>query len=184
MNIEELSIRLRIVTINRELYEKMELERQKLDTIGSMAMVMNGICFGNEDGIKASLGCTYACLVTGNYIDGYWEKGVSIVDIYNKKMRKMYNPIYKASVEACKKDRLIKNFTKATNLILDEGYSEGALEEAIGAIIECAVHYYIDLEGAIEKAYYFIQKDTEEMTLRKMAKNSKPARKEGVIFGD
>lgn len=178
MNIEELNTRIRIVTINRQLYEKMELERQKLDTIGSMSMAMNGICFGNEDGIKASLGCTYACLVTGNYIDGFLEKNISIVDIYNKKMRKMYNPIYKASVEACKKDRLIKNFTKATNMILDEGYSEGALEEAIGAIIECAAHYYINLEGAIEKAYYFIQRDTEELNLSKIKK------KEGGIFGD
>lgn len=178
MNIEELGIRLRIMTINRQLYEKMELNKQKLDTCGSMAMAINGICFGNEDGIKASLGCTYACLVTGNYIDGWLEKNINILDIYNKKMRKMYNPIYKASVEACKKDRLIKNFTKATNMILDEGYSEGALEEAIGAIIECAAHYYINLEGAIEKAYYFIQKDTEELNLSKMKE------KEGDIFGD
>lgn len=178
MNIEELNTRIRIVTINRQLYEKMELNKQKLDTIGSMSMAMNGICFGNEDGIKASLGCTYACLVTGNYIDGWLEKNINILDIYNKKMIKMYNPIYKASVEACKKGRLIKNFTKATNMILDEGYSEGALEEAIGAIIECAAHYYIDLEKAIEKAYYFIQKDTEELNLSKMKE------KEGGIFGD
>ena len=178
MNIEELSIRLRIVTINRQLYEKMELERQKLDTCGSMAMVINGICFGNEDGIKASLGCTYACLVTGNYIDGWLEKNINILDIYNKKIRKMYNPIYKTSVEACRKDRLIKNFTRAMNMIFDAGYSEEALEEAIGAIIECAVHYYINLEGAIEKAYYFIEKDTEELKLSKMKKE------EGGIFGD
>lgn len=178
MNIEELSTRLRIVTINRELHEKMELNNQKLDTIGSMSTAMNGICFGNENGLKASLGCTYACLVTGSYIDGWLEKDVSIVDIYNKKMRKMYDPIYKASVEACKKDRLIKNFTKATNMILDEGYSERALEEAIGAIIECAVRYHINLERAIEKAYYFIQRDTEELNLSKMKK------KEGGIFGD
>lgn len=178
MNIEELSIRLRIMTINRQLYEKMELERQKLDTIGSMAMVINGICFGNEDGIKASLGCTYACLITGNYIDGWLEKDVKIVDIYNKKMRKMYNPIIKTSVEVCRKERLIKNFTRAMNMIFDEGYSEGALEDAIGAIIECAVHYYINLEGAIEKAYYFIQRDTEELNLSKMKK------KEGGTLGD
>lgn len=79
---------------------------------------------------------------------------------------------------ACKKERLIKNFTRATNMILDEGYSEGALEEAIGAIIECAAHYYIDLEKAIEKAYYFIEKDTEELKLSKIKK------KEGGIFGD
>lgn len=168
MNIEELNTRLRIMTINRQLYEKMELKRQKLDTIGSMSMAMNGICFGNEDGIKASLGCTYACLVTGNYIDGYLERNINILDIYNKKMIKMHDPICKASAEMCSKDVLIKNFTKATNMILDEGYSEGALEEAIGAIFECAVHYYIDLEGAIEKAYYFIQRDTEELNLSKM----------------
>lgn len=178
MNIEELNTRLRIVTINRQLYEKMELERQKLDTIGSMTMAINGICFGNEDGIKASLGCTYACLVTGNYIDGWLEKNINILDIYNKKIRKMYDPIYKTSVEVCRKERLIKNFTKATNMILDEGYSEGALEEAIGAIIECAAHYYINLEGAIEKAYYFIQRDTEELNLSKMKK------KEGGTLGD
>ena len=178
MNIEELSTRLRIMTINRQLYEKMELERQKLDTIGSMAMAINGICFGNEDGIKASLGCTYACLVTGNYIDGWLENDVNILDIYNKKIRKMYDPICKESVVACRKERLIKNFTRATNMIFDEGYSERALEEAIGAIIECAVHYYIDLEKAIEKAYYFIEKDTEELKLSKMKE------KEGGIFGD
>lgn len=178
MNIEELSIRLRIMTINRQLYEKMELNKQKLDTIGSMTMAINGICFGNEDGIKASLGCAYACLVTGNYIDGWLEKDVNILDIYNKKMIKMRDPICKESVMACKKDRLIKNFTKATNMILDEGYSERVLEEAIGAIIECAAHYYINLEGAIEKAYYFIQRDTEELKLSKIKK------KEGGIFGD
>lgn len=178
MNIEELSIRLRIVTINRQLYEKMELERQKLDTCGSMAMVINGICLGNEDGIKASLGCTYACLVTGNYIDGWLEKNINILDIYNKKMRKMHEPICKESIMACRKERLIKNFTRAMNMIFDAGYSEEALEEAIGAIIECAVHYYINLEGAIEKAYYFIQRDTEELNLSKMKE------KEGGIFGD
>lgn len=178
MNIEELSIRLRIMTINRQLYEKMELERQKLDTCGSMAMAINGICFGNEESIKASLGCTYACLVTGNYIDGWLEKEINILDIYSKKMRKMYDPIIKASVEACRKERLIKNFTRAMNMIFDEGYSEGALEEAIGAIIECAAHYYIDLEKAIEKAYYFIQRDTEELNLSKMKE------KEGGIIGD
>ena len=178
MNIEELNTRIRIVTINRQLFEKMELNKQKLDTIGSMSMAMNGICFGNEDGIKASLGCTYACLVTGNYIDGWLEKDVKIVDIYKKKMIKMRDPICKESVMACKKDRLIKNFTKATNMILDEGYSERALEEAIGAIIECAAHYYINLEGAIEKAYYFIQRDTEELKLSKMKK------KEGGTLGD
>lgn len=178
MNIEKLNIRIRIVTINRQLYEKMELERQKLNTIGSMAMAMNSICLGDEEIIKASLGYTYASLIAGNYIDGWLEKNVNILDIYNKKIRKMYDPIYKASVEVCKKDRLIKNFTKATNMILDEGYSEGALEEAIGAIIECAAHYYINLERAIEKVYYFIQRDTEEMMLRKMKG------KEGGIFGD
>lgn len=168
MNIEELNTRIRIVTINRQLYEKMELKKQKLETCGAMAATVLAMCQGDEDAIKASLGYIYASLIAGNYIDGWLEKNINILDIYNKKMRKMYNPIYKASVEACKKDRLIKNFTKATNMILDEGYSEEALGAAIGAIIECAAHYYIDLEKAIEKAYYFIQRDTEELNLSKM----------------
>ena len=178
MNIEELNTRIRIVTINRQLHNKMELKRQKLETCGAMAAVILAMCQGDENAMKAGLGYAYASLIAGNYIDGYLEKNINILDIYNKKMRKMHDPVCKTIVEACKKDRLIKNFTKAANMILDEGYSEGALEEAIGAIIECAAHYYINLERAIEKVYYFIQRDTEEMMIRKMKE------KEGGIFGD
>lgn len=178
MNIEELNTRIRIVTINRELYEKMELKRQKLETCGAMAAVILAMCQGDEDAMKASLGYTYASLIAGNYIDGYLEKNINILDIYNNEIRKVQDPLIKASIDSCREDTLIENFTKAINMVLDESYSEKAMGAALAAIIECAMHYYIDLEKAIEKVYYFIEKDTEELKLRKIVN------KEGGIFGD
>lgn len=178
MNIEELSIRLRIITINRQLYEKMELNKQKLEACGAMAATVLAMCQGDENAMKASLGYTYASLIAGNYIDGYLEKNINILDIYNNEIRKVQDPLIKASIDSCREDTLIENFTKAINMVLDEGYSEKALGAVLAAIIECAVHYYIDLEEAIEKVYYFIEKDTEEIKLSKMKE------KEGGIFGD
>ncbi|WP_019214458.1 hypothetical protein [Fenollaria massiliensis] len=178
MNIEELSIRLRIITINRQLYEKMELKRQKLETCGAMAAVILAMCQGDESAMKAGLAYTYASLIAGNYIDGYLEKNINILEIYNNQIKRVQDPLIKASIDSCREDTLIRNFIKATSLILDDGYSEEALGTAIKAIIECAMHYYIDLEKAIEKVYHFIQRDTEEIALRKIVN------KEGGIFGD